>query len=114
MDFMDRMDDMDDRLVQVLFLLFGLYAGVMSWLFKTAWNDVQRLKQELSELRNNCAKCQAGTLDSIRTLIDERFDKIEEIMERKVQAGIEAGFTKIELSWVNEGRISPKKQKRDA
>lgn len=109
MDEMDRMDDMDDRLVQVLFLLFGLYAGVMGWLFKTAWNDVQRLKQELSELRNNCAKCQAGTLDSIRELIDERFDKFAVIVEQKIEQFI----TKVELSWVNDGRISPKKQKRD-
>ncbi len=100
---------MEDRLVQVLFALFGLYAGVMSWLFKMAWNDVQRLKQELSEMRANCAKCQSGTLESIRELIDERFDKFMITVEQK----IEQGFTKIELSWVNDGRISPKKQKKD-
>lgn len=101
---------MEDRLVQVLFALFGLYAGVMSWLFKMAWNDVQRLKQEQSEMRTNCAKCQAGTLDSIRELIDERFDKLEVRLDEK----IDAGFTRNELNWVNDGRISPKKQKKDA
>jgi hypothetical protein len=95
-------------MVKLIYALFGLYAGVMSWLFKTAWNDIQVLKKELGDLRAN----QAGTLDSIRNLIDERFDKIEEIVERKVQTGLEAGFTKIELSWVNEGRISPKKTGR--
>lgn len=100
---------MEDRLVQVLFALFGLYAGVMSWLFKMAWNDVQRLKQEQSEMRTNCAKCQAGTLDSIRELIDERFDKMEKLLDEK----IDAGFTRNELNWVNDGRISPKKQKKD-
>ena len=106
---MDGMDEMDDKLVQILFLLFGLYAGVMSWLFKTAWNDVQRLKQELSEIRTNCTKCQAGTLESIRELIDERFDKLEVRLDEK----IDAGFTRNELNWVNDGRISPKKQKKD-
>lgn len=99
--------------LKILWALFGMYGGVMAWLFKTAWTDLQRLKRELAEMRNNCARCQSGTLDSIRTLIDERFDKIEEIVERKVQAGLEAGFTKIELSWVNEGRISPKRSKKE-
>jgi len=100
---------MEDRLVQVLFALFGLYAGVMSWLFKMAWNDVQRLKQELSEMRTNCAKCQAGTLDSIRELIDERFDKFEGLVEQKMEQII----TKVELTWVNDGRISPKRTKKE-
>ncbi len=100
---------MEDSLIKIFFVLFGLYAGVMSWLFKTAWNDVQRLKQELSEIRTKCTKCQAGTLESIRELIDERFDKFMITVEQK----IEQGFTKIELSWVNDGRISPKKQKKD-
>lgn len=100
---------MEDRLVQVLFALFGLYAGVMSWLFKMGWNDVQVLKKELSDMRSNCAKCQAGTLDSIRELIDERFDKLEVRLDEK----IDAGFTRNELNWVNDGRISPKKQKKD-
>lgn len=100
---------MEENIVKILFTLFGLYAGVMSWLFKTAWNDVQRLKQELSEIRANCTKCQAGTLDSIRELIDERFDKFMATVEQR----IEQGFTKIELSWVNDGRISPKKARKD-
>lgn len=100
---------MEDRLVQVLFALFGLYAGVMSWLFKMAWNDVQRLKQELSDMRTNCAKCQSGTLDSIRELIDERFDKFAILVEQKIEQFI----TKVELTWVNDGRISPKKIKKD-
>lgn len=106
---MDGMDEMDDRLVQVLFLLFGLYAGVMSWLFKMAWNDVQRLKQELAEMRTNCVKCQSGTLESIRSMIDERFDKFE----REISEKIDSGFTRNELNWVNDGRISPKRSKKD-
>lgn len=104
---------MESDMIKLLMVLFGLYAGVMSWLFKTAWVDVQNLKKELGEIRANCTKCQAGTLDSIRTLIDERFDKIEELVERKVAMGLEAGFTKIELSWVNEGRISPKRTRKE-
>lgn len=100
---------MEDGLVKVLMALFGLYAGVMSWLFKMGWNDVQVLKKELSDMRSNCAKCQAGTLDSIRELIDERFDKLEVRLDEK----IDAGFTRNELNWVNDGRISPKKQKKD-
>ncbi len=101
---------MQDSIVKILFTLFGLYAGVMSWLFKTAWNDVQQLKKELSEIQANCTKCQTETLESIRELIDERFDKFMITVEQK----LEQGFTKIELSWVNEGRISPKKTKKDA
>lgn len=100
---------MDEMLVKILFVLFALYSGVMSWLFKMNWNDVQRLKQGLSEMRTNCAKCQAGTLDSIRELIDERFDKLEVRLDEK----IDAGFTRNELNWVNDGRISPKKQKKE-
>jgi hypothetical protein len=100
---------MEDIVMKILFLLFGLYAGVMSWLFKMAWDDVQRLKQELNELWSGCAKCQTGTLESIRELIDERFDKFMITVEQK----IEQGFTKIELTWVNDGRISPKKQKKE-
>lgn len=97
-----------DSMVKLLYLLFGMYAGVMSWLFKTAWNDIQVLKKELSDTRTNCATCQAGTIGSIRDLIDERFNKIEEIVEQK----IEQGFTKMELTWINNGQISPKKTKK--
>lgn len=99
---------MDATLVKVLFSLFGLYSGVMSWLFRTAWGDIQQLKKELMEMNTNCAKCQIGTIESIRSLIDERFDRVEELVERKVQAGLEAGFTKMELAWINDGRIPTK------
>ena len=103
---------MDDNMIKVFIGLFTLYAGVMSWLFKTGWTDIQRLKQELAEMRTNCVRCQSGTLDSIRTLIDERFDKIEGIVERKVQAGLEAGFTQMELTWINSGQLQPKNSRK--
>lgn len=89
---------MDETLVKVLFSVFGLFAGVISWLFKVMWNDVQRLKER-----------QAGSLESIRELIDERFDKFERTLDEK----IDAGFTRNELNWVNDGRISPKRARKD-
>ena len=94
---------MDEMLVKILFVLFALYSGVMSWLFKMNWNDVQALKKEVSSLKSE-------TLESIRSLIDERFDRFEERVNEK----IEGGFTKLECTWMNDGRISPKKQKKDA
>lgn len=93
---------MDEMLVKVLFVLFGLYSGVMSWLFKMNWNDVQALKREVGALKSE-------TLESIRNLIDERFDRFEERVDEK----IEGGFTKLECAWMNDGRISPKKQKKE-
>ena len=50
---------MDEMLVKILFVLFALYSGVMSWLFKMNWNDVQALKKEVSSLKSE-------TLESIR------------------------------------------------
>lgn len=104
---------MDDAVIKILFTLFGLHAGVLTWVFRVAWNDVQMLKRELGEVRTNCVACQSSTLDAIRMLIDQRFDKIEELVERKVANGLEAGFTKMELNWINNGQLNPKKKKKD-
>jgi len=87
-----------DLALKILFLLFSLYAGVMTWLFKTAWQDIQNLKRDYASLKTE-------TLESIRALLDERFDRFEERLDEK----FDASFTKLECTWMNEGRISPKK-----
>lgn len=85
--------------IKILLVLFGLYAGVMSWLFKTAYADLQNLKKEVANIKND-------TMDSLRRLLDDRFNVFEERLDEK----LEAAFTKLECTWMNEGRISPKKK----
>ncbi len=114
---------MTDTLTKILLILFGLYSGVLSWLFKLAWSDIQNLKAsqakispedikilkiEQDKLKENCTKCQSATLESIRELIDERFDQFE----RRLDTKIDSAFQRNELNWVNEGRIPPKHPKK--
>ena len=99
---------MTDTLIKILLILFGLYSGVLTWLFKLAWSDIQALKSEQARIKENCSKCQSATLDSIRELIDERFDKFEKLLDTK----IDGAFQRNELNWINDGRIAPKHPKK--
>lgn len=94
--------------IKTFFALFGLYAGVMAWLFKTAWADIQTLKKEVGAIRENCVKCQSSTIEAIHAQIDERFDKIEQLIDHK----IDAYMTKVELNWINNGQIPPKSSRK--
>lgn len=106
--FSNMGDKMTPDAIKTFFVLFGLYAGVMAWLFKTAWADIQALKREVGAIRENCVKCQSSTIEAIHTQIDERFDKIEQLIDHK----IDAYMTKVELNWINNGQIPPKSSRK--
>jgi hypothetical protein len=101
-----RSAGMEDWVVKILFVIFGLYSGVMSWLFRTVWNDLKHAKDEIKNMHEEMIELRSSNLLQIREQIDERFAGMERLIETKMNEG----FTKLELMWINEGRLQPKRR----
>ena len=99
---------MDEMMMKGVLVLAGLLNGLLGWVLKNAWAKIERQGRELEKMKLECSRCQGQTLEAIREQIDKRFDAIEELIDRR----IEQGFTKIELTWVNEGRIPARSRKK--
>lgn len=101
---------MDNIVVKVLFGLFGLYAGVMSWLFKTAYSELKELKKEHNELKLIVNGLRSAIIDDFESILDKRFDKYLEQLDEKLNSW----WSKIECNLMNDGRLPPKRNsKRD-
>ena len=92
---------MEDWLVKLLLLLFGLYSGVMSLLFRTVWNDLKHMKEDNQKIHEELIELKYTILLQIKEQYDAWLKDIEKLIETKFVEG----FTKMELNWINEGRI---------
>ncbi len=88
---------MSDITLKVLFTVLGLYTGVLSWLLKTAWNDIQSLKSEIHKIRADVSQD-----------LDRRFDQFLRELDHK----LDSWWAKIEVNLMNDGRIPPKRPRR--
>ncbi len=96
---------MNDMLIRVLFLVFGLYAGVMSWLFKSVWSEFRELKKDHDDLKLKVA----GLRAEILTDVDQKFDAFLGQLDGK----LDGWWNKIECNLMNDGRLTPKRTKKD-
>lgn len=87
---------MSDLVIKSLFALLGLYTGVLSWLLKTAWNDIQCLKSDIHKVK-----------EEIDRDIERRFDAFLSQLDAK----LDAWWAKIEVNLMNDGRIPPKSRR---
>ncbi len=101
---------MDDVFFKLLFILFGLYAGIMSWLFKTTFTDFKELKKAHDELKLVVNGLKSAIMDDFETILDKRFDRYLEQLDTK----LDLWWSKIELNLMNDGRLPPKRSKRDS
>ncbi len=100
---------MEDWIIKLLFLLGGLYSGVMSWLFRTAWNDLKHMKEDNQKMHEELIEIKNTNMLKIKEQFDAWLKDIEKLIETKLVEG----FTKMELNWINEGRIQPKRRKAE-
>ncbi len=100
---------MEDWIIKLLFLLGGLYSGVMSWLFRTAWNDLKYMKKDNQKMHEELIEIKNTNMLQIKEQFDAWLKDIEKLIETKFVEG----FTKMELNWINEGRIQPKRRKAE-
>ncbi len=70
----------------LLLLMFGLAGSVVGWFTKTLWDAVQKLRKDLDDLRVHIAESYVPKVDlaSLKRELMSRFDKLEELLTKKV------------------------------
>lgn len=96
---------MNEMLVRVLFILFGLYAGVMSWLFKSVYQDFKVLREDHAALKEKVSGLRAEIGDDFEELFDRYVARLDEKLD--------AWWNKIECNLMNDGRLPPKRAKKE-
>lgn len=96
---------MEENLIKLLFLLFGLYAGVMSWLFKNVYSELKELVKDHENLKLKIAELRGSILSDV----DVKFDAFLGQLDTK----LDSWWAKIENNLMNEGRIAPKRTKKE-
>lgn len=93
---------------KLLFLLFGLYVGVLSWILKTAWDMIRSHGSEIERIRLECSRCQQSMHTDTTAEISELLAQISTMIDTK----LDAWWSKIELNLMNDGRLPPRRQSR--
>lgn len=96
---------MDEMLVKVLFLFIGLYLGVMSWLAKTWYQEFKALKADYEALKEKVSGLRAEIGDDFEELFDRYVARLDEKLD--------AWWNKIECNLMNDGRLPPKRTKKE-
>lgn len=96
---------MDEMLVRVLFVLFGMYGGVMTWLFRSVYDEFKLLKAEHTALKLKVEGLRAEIGDDFEELFDRYVTRLDEKLD--------AWWNKIECGLMNDGRLPPKRAKRE-
>ncbi len=99
---------MQEYLGTILGVLFTLYVGVMSWLFKTAWTELKALKKEHDELKEKVLVLKGELAADFNQQLISQFEKFLSQLDEK----FDAWWNKIECNLMNEGRLPPKTRKK--
>lgn len=94
--------------MKVLFVLFGLYAGIMSWLFKSTYQEFKELKRAHEDLKLVVSGMKSVIMDDFEKILDKRFDRYLEQLDEK----LDSWWSKIECNLMNDGRLPPKRNTR--
>lgn len=98
---------MEPVTIKGLFALFGLVTGMLSWFLKMAWSRIEKMEKDIIDQREEMIAVKSTNLLQIKEQIDERLDSVEKLIENKIHEG----FTRLELMWINEGRLPAKTRK---
>lgn len=100
---------MDDTLIKILFGVAGIALSMLTWFLKTLWARVEKNTSEIEKIKISCGDCKnamhAETSAEIKQLLEQISDMID--------AKLEAWWNRIELNLVNDGRVPPKRSKKD-
>ena len=91
----------------ILFLLFGLYCGVMTWLFKTAWSDIQCLKTKYEDIQKRLSDLRSQITIDLQQSLSDRFDKFFGQLDER----LDSWWKGIENNLMNDGRLPTKTRK---
>ena len=96
---------MEEYTVKILFTIFGLYSGVLGWLFKSHYQEFRELKKEHDQLKLRVTELRIEIMEDV----DDKFD----IFLGNLDAKLDNWWAKIECNLMNEGRIAPKKTMKE-
>lgn len=99
---------MNDLTLKILFTLFGIHVGVLTWLGKTAWTKIHENAKEIEKLKLNCAACKKEYHDETSHEMKELLDQISAMIDEK----LDAWWVKIENNLMNDGRLPPKRRNK--
>lgn len=99
---------MESYLSQIFTALFALYAGVMSWLFKTAWAELKELKKEHEALKDKVLLLKGELASDFNQQLLTQFDKFLSQLDEK----FDSWWNKIECNLMNDGRLPPKNNRK--
>ncbi|MCB5285530.1 MAG: hypothetical protein LHW45_08085 [Candidatus Cloacimonetes bacterium] len=100
---------MDDLLIKILFALFGLYSAAMTWIFKSVYGEHKRLQKEHGDLREKVASIRNQMMLDWQETMNKQFDHYLE----QIDAKLDAWWNKIECNLMNEGRLPPRRNKKN-
>ena len=100
---------MTDLFIKILFLVLSLYLGVLTWLGKTAWQQIKDSAAAIEKIKLNCSKCQQNYHEDTTREIKELLDQISDMMDEK----LDAWWNKIENNLMNDGRLPPKRRQKN-
>lgn len=99
---------MSDLLIKILFTLLSLYAGVLTWLARTAWQNIHENAKSIENIRLTCAACKEESHEDTEKEVQKLVDKISEMIDEK----LDAWWAKIENNLMNDGRLPPRRRNK--
>lgn len=97
---------MDDLLIKILFVLFGLYSGAMTWFFKGVYAEHKQLQKKHAELSEKVASIRNQMMLDWQDKMERQFG----IYLEQIDAKLDAWWNKIECNLMNDGRLPPKRR----
>lgn len=95
--------------IQILFVITGLVISMLAWFLKTLWARSSANAKEIERIKLSCGDCKnamhAETSAEVKQLLEQISDMID--------AKLEAWWNRIELNLVNDGRVPPKRSKKE-
>lgn len=99
---------MTDLYAKVLFLLFGLYVGILTWILKTAWDMIRSHAADLEKIRLDCSRCQLLMHTDTSAEIQDLLAQISTMIDTK----LDGWWARIEVNLMNDGRLPPRRPSR--
>ncbi len=90
------------EITQILTFVLGLLVSVSAFFLKRAFNKLDEHEEELQEIKTHCASCNSRVQGDIVARI-----------ERMIDEKLDAWWLKVENGLMNEGRLPPRRVKRD-
>lgn len=88
---------------ELIMIAVGVVISIIAFFLKRAFVKLDEYDKALLDLRTNCASCNSRISDAI-------VNRIEKMIDEK----LDAWWLKVENGLMNEGRLPPRRTKKDS